>query len=241
MPVASARPGEAPRAFFSDDRLAPKNTPAALRGKEENPTRPAAPLATTHRPVSAVKLLPGCPALLGAAPLRWGASAGDVSSGDGRIGRGDSALYHPAGRPQRPCDLNPLSNAMSTPGPIYFPLAIRPSPAPLHAAAAWFVPGGGAGAWLAELVGWGVPMTGVRLYPLPTSVRDRRAIGALVTTPQAPAPRSVRRAQPYGRVAGRLYLPADARLDPPVSDAELLTALRWGRVRAAPFRRPRRV
>lgn len=102
-----------------------------------------------------------------------------------------------------------------------FPLSLRPAPAAVHAPAGWFIPGNDPARWLAEIARWGLPMPALRLYVLPASVRDRSAIGVLVVPPDGAAPQSVRRALPYGRLAGRLFLPVDARLDPPVSDAEL--------------------
>lgn len=110
---------------------------------------------------------------------------------------------------------------------IPFPLALTPSTAAVHRPAGWFVGGADPAAWLDEIAGWGVPMTGLRLYVVPIGVRDRRPAGVLITAPDGATPTTSPRAQPYGRLAGRLYLPADARLDPPASDAELREKLVW--------------
>ena len=108
-----------------------------------------------------------------------------------------------------------------------FPLALRPLGAAVHKPAAWFIPGAGAETWLAELGEWDVPLVDLRLYVVPTSVRDRRPVGALVTANGGPPPvvRRALRARPYGRLAGRLYVPVDAGLAPPVSDEELCATL----------------
>src|SRR5438046_1777248 len=114
-----------------------------------------------------------------------------------------------------PRDIPTALDALPADG-MRFPLALRLAPAPVHAPAAWFVPGDSPAGWIDELAGWGVPMAGLRLYVVPSSVRDRRPIGVLVAPPSGAAvPNVSPRAQPYGLLAGRLYLPADALLDLP--------------------------
>jgi tetratricopeptide (TPR) repeat protein len=97
-----------------------------------------------------------------------------------------------------------------------------------HAVAAWFIPSSDPAEWLAEIARWDLPFDRVRLCLLPRSATDRRLSGALAILPDGhnaceivPSPI----VQPYGCVAGRLYLPAGARLHPPVSDAELTSVL----------------
>ena len=125
-----------------------------------------------------------------------------------------------------------------------FPLALRPTAAAAGRAVAWFVPGADPAGWLAEVAAWGVPAAGVRFLVVPASAADPTPVGAVVVPDcgagfpactgekvQAgkPAPRSqpsgVVRGQPYRAVAGRLYLPADAELWPPVAAAELAELL----------------
>ncbi|HEY2587418.1 MAG TPA: hypothetical protein VGI81_16860 [Tepidisphaeraceae bacterium] len=108
-----------------------------------------------------------------------------------------------------------------------FPLQLRPIDATAAAPAAWLIPGDDPAVWLAEIGGWGVPMMGLRLFVLPRSLRDCRAAGVLVTGAEGLRRECVRRGQAYQLLAGRLYLPADARLDPPVSEAELREKLVW--------------
>ena len=107
---------------------------------------------------------------------------------------------------------------------IEFSLTLRWSEANCHSTAAWFIPGADARIWLDEIARWEIPLSGVRMFPVPASIRDRKIIGVLVETGPA-KPVAVLRGQPYGRVAGRTYLPVDSNLYPPVTDAELTTAL----------------
>ena len=110
-----------------------------------------------------------------------------------------------------------------------FPLALRPLESAAHKPAAWFVPGNAPDVWLAELAWWEVPLIDLRLYVVPTSVRDRSPIGVLITAAGG-SPLEVAspvRARPYGRLADRLYLPADAIHFPPVADDELRAKLLW--------------
>src|SRR3712207_1474818 len=76
-----------------------------------------------------------------------------------------------------------------------FPLTPRLSSSAVRPAAAWFVPGADAGAWVDEIARWGVPMAGLRLYVLPTSLADRGPSGVLVVPPA-------------GLAAGRLHIPS---------------------------------
>jgi tetratricopeptide (TPR) repeat protein len=104
---------------------------------------------------------------------------------------------------------------------IALPLGIRPSSHSTHDVAAWFIPGSDAMKWLNELAGWGVPLSNLDLYFMPRSIRDRGTSGLFVVRPAGPPPRPSRLAVPYVQIGRRLYVPADARLDPDFSDAEL--------------------
>src|SRR5689334_1606039 len=99
-----------------------------------------------------------------------------------------------------------------------FPLNLRPAGHAIHAPSAWFIPGDDPDAWLREIAGWDTATARLRLYIVPTTMRDRTPAGVLVNGPDLGALRGVTRALPYGVLAGRLYLPADAKLDPPVSE-----------------------
>ena len=114
----------------------------------------------------------------------------------------------------------------TTPPTTSFPLALRPTAGAAREPAAWFVPGHDPAAWLAEVARWGVPTADLRLHVLPASPADPTPVGVLVVVPPGATPRNVLRGQPFGRVAGKLYLPVAAELWPPVSEAELRDLLR---------------
>ncbi len=97
---------------------------------------------------------------------------------------------------------------------LVFPLRLRIVSSPPATAAAWVIPGSDPAAWLDEIARWGLPMSRLALYPLPSPH------GVLVPVPDGRAPVETLRAQPYACVAGALYVPAEARLDPPLSPAE---------------------
>lgn len=107
---------------------------------------------------------------------------------------------------------------------IECPVSLRFADRVVHATSAWFIPGGNAADWLAEIERWQIPTAAIRLYVLPASLSDRTPAGVLVVGPDTPS--LVERAQPYGRLARRLYLPADAHLHPPMTDDELSALLR---------------
>jgi tetratricopeptide (TPR) repeat protein len=95
-----------------------------------------------------------------------------------------------------------------------------------RATAAFFIPGTDARVWLDEIGRWGVAFNSVRICLVPRSGSDRRPCGALAIVTKGesvvtPSPL----VQPYACLVDRLYLPADARLHPPMSDAELADAL----------------
>jgi len=84
---------------------------------------------------------------------------------------------------------------------------------------AWYIAGSDASLWLEEIVRWRVPMAELRLFVLPRSAADRSPEGVLVISGERP--RAVRRAQSYRCVGEKLYLPAGARLEPPLATEEV--------------------
>src|SRR5262245_31592920 len=106
-----------------------------------------------------------------------------------------------------------------------FPLTIRRTPAPAHEPAAWFVRGSCAADWLDEIAAWGVPFSSFTLYLVPISTTDPRPLGALMKLDNNAALAVLPRAIPYACIAGRFYLPIDAVLSPPVTDAELVSLM----------------
>jgi len=97
---------------------------------------------------------------------------------------------------------------------------------------AWLLTGRDPRQWLATLDTWNVRSSAVVLRPIPTSAEDPRPCAVLVTI-------SSNTGHPAGGIrggagrdavgyvcrAGRMYLPTDARLTPPVSDGELESLL----------------
>jgi tetratricopeptide (TPR) repeat protein len=113
-------------------------------------------------------------------------------------------------------------------------LQLRYSPAPLREAAAWFIPGDEPRAWSAEMTSWSVPLAGAKLCPL--SLREQTPFrgakgdndGVIVMLTEGVQPAQTTIALPYGKVAGRLLLPVEAALDPPLSEQELAGLLPAG-------------
>jgi tetratricopeptide (TPR) repeat protein len=99
-------------------------------------------------------------------------------------------------------------------------LRLRRAEAALDAPAAWLLPGPAPRAWLRELARWGRPLLGLRCYLVPAGP-DGLPAGLFVLAPEDVAGPPSARALPYRRVGARLYLPADAALDPPAAHDEL--------------------
>ena len=101
---------------------------------------------------------------------------------------------------------------------LHFGLAMTPAAGRRGDPAAWFIPGTAAD-WLDELVRWKVPLTDATLYLIPRSIHDPSPCGVLVRC-DAPKPKT-RTALPYAAPADRLFFPANARLDPEPTAAEV--------------------
>ena len=109
------------------------------------------------------------------------------------------------------------------------------SNAPRREAVAWFIRGGSPGEWLSELNAWDIPLESLVLRPIPQTFDEPTPMGILVTQltdtshRRHAASRSfqppIRHGQPYGRIAGRLYIPVDAGFSPDVGDNDLLALL----------------
>ncbi|HEV7406104.1 MAG TPA: hypothetical protein VGO11_24370 [Chthoniobacteraceae bacterium] len=100
-------------------------------------------------------------------------------------------------------------------------LKLKPGAAPVRPAAGVFLPGGDAAAWLAELARWAVPHEELKLFVVPRAAHDRTAGGLLVLLPAGGAPPGDARGLLLGTIDGRLFLPVDAELSPPVTTAEV--------------------
>jgi hypothetical protein len=105
------------------------------------------------------------------------------------------------------------------------PLRLRHGKAPLRQPAAWLVPGADPCAWLEEVLRWGVPHTDLVLRVVPHALDDLRPRGVLVTAGAGAEPKVSRCCLAYGRLAGRLFLPVEAALNPDTSETELAALL----------------
>lgn len=100
-------------------------------------------------------------------------------------------------------------------------LQLKHAPTPLREAVAWFIAGSDVALWLEEIGRWGIAQTGLRLFVLPRSARDRAAAGVLVLPAAGTSPRCTPRALAFGVLAGKLHVPVDAELWPPAEPEEL--------------------
>lgn len=93
-------------------------------------------------------------------------------------------------------------------------LEIQYSSQPMRPTVAWLIAGGGPRDWLAEMTAWTIPLADVRLLVLPAGGVVVLLGKSATVTPQ------LLTAIPLGMVAGRLLLPVEAVLFPPLSDTE---------------------
>lgn len=89
-------------------------------------------------------------------------------------------------------------------------------------AEAWFLPGASAEHWLEELARCGLAEVTTRLFLVPRSLEDRTPAG-LLAVPERVIPTERPAGIPCRLVAGKLYVPVDALLHPPVTDDEIKT------------------
>ncbi len=103
------------------------------------------------------------------------------------------------------------------------PLQLRYAPGREAAAAAWFLPGDSAAGWLEELSRCGLADMETRLFVIPKSLRDSSPAGLLVVPDRSPSLAQMPRGTACQLLGGRLFIPIDAELHPPVTDSELRT------------------
>ena len=90
---------------------------------------------------------------------------------------------------------------------------------PPRATAAWFLAGGEPARWLEELARWDVPLEEMCCQVVPRGPGESGAGGLLVIPPSGGARPADARALALG-IEGKLYLPVDAELFPPVTAEE---------------------
>lgn len=101
------------------------------------------------------------------------------------------------------------------------PLQLSWSSHPQREADAWLLTGDNPRAWVEEIASWPVSQEKVRLRVIPASRQERLTLGVLVTCEQAQGVTASATCLPYGRVAGRLFLPIEASYSADVSEREL--------------------
>jgi hypothetical protein len=107
-------------------------------------------------------------------------------------------------------------------------LTLRYQESAQRPACAAFLRGVEAAGWLREIGRWGLAAEQLSCYLVPESIRSVRPAGLFVVVKDgSPLPADV--LEPYGVVAGRLYVPVQATLWPATTPAELAGALLWPR------------
>jgi tetratricopeptide (TPR) repeat protein len=103
------------------------------------------------------------------------------------------------------------------------PLRLRPAANASESIAGWLIPSADPRIWARELASLRADNRDVKLFLLPTSPANRTPTAAFVETPAVTTlgPRCI----PFQRVADRLFIPADGRLDPAFGDAQIKEAL----------------
>lgn len=101
------------------------------------------------------------------------------------------------------------------------PLKLEKRDTAQHKAVAWFLGGGETVHWIESLSQWRGDQDQLELYVVPRSSTDRRPGGLLVIPPVDCLPPEGWRALALGVIEGRLFLPVDAEIFPPVNPAEL--------------------
>ena len=106
---------------------------------------------------------------------------------------------------------------------------------PRRETVAWFVRGSNPQDWLSELNCWDIPLESLELRAIPQSFGEPTPIGVIVTQRANAAARrsgtgqsfqpSIRHGQPYGCIAGRLFVPVDAGFFPDVDANDLLSMI----------------
>ncbi|HTB83793.1 MAG TPA: hypothetical protein VK742_09085 [Candidatus Sulfotelmatobacter sp.] len=106
---------------------------------------------------------------------------------------------------------------------MIIPLQLRHRSTSGPAPEAWFLPGNSVERWLAELARSGLATVETRMFLVPISLANRAPAGLLVVPAKAASPARQPAGTGFRLIAGRLFIPVDAVLHPPVTDAEVRT------------------
>lgn len=102
------------------------------------------------------------------------------------------------------------------------PWTVQPGRIAAEPPTAWRVSGADPADWLRELLAWPAALADVQILPLPLRDGMDGVGGVLAIPPLGQGPREASpRVLPYVRRGGKMYLPADAELSPPSTDAEI--------------------
>ncbi len=104
---------------------------------------------------------------------------------------------------------------------MILPLQIRQGAAGDGSPAAWFLPGDSTERWLEELARCGLAGAETRLYAVPRSRADRSPAGLLVVPVNSKTPVQSPSGVACRLLAGRLFVPMEAALQPPDTDVEV--------------------
>ena len=102
---------------------------------------------------------------------------------------------------------------------------LRLSPSDSAEPDAWYLPGCSPEDWLHEIAQWQLDHMGLRIYPLPRSISDRSAVGALVTWSGSTVPQASGNCIAFRQVGGQQFIPADASIRPELTPEELVALL----------------
>jgi tetratricopeptide (TPR) repeat protein len=110
--------------------------------------------------------------------------------------------------------------------PLRVAVTLRPGAVSGRSASAFLIAGEDPAAWVRALLGCGVPLASIRLLVLPRRGLSMPA-GALAIVPSGLRVALDPIHAPYALLAGRVFVPLDAGIHPPVSDAELGRLSPW--------------
>lgn len=106
-------------------------------------------------------------------------------------------------------------------------LGLKYDPQVRHSIAAAFVKGATARDWLQEIDSWGITPDGLTCLIIPQGMDTVQPAGLFAIFKEAETPDAARLRYPYGVVAGKLFVPADATLTPAIGTQELSGLLLW--------------
>src|SRR5262249_4772417 len=101
------------------------------------------------------------------------------------------------------------------------PLQLKHVDEPVRVPVAWFLAGEDSRAWLEGICRWEISQKGMRLVVLASSTGRQKPAGVLVVPAQGAAPKHKPRGLAFGVIGGRLYVPVDAELWPPIDAHEI--------------------